>query len=128
MKLTLLRRRTLVWALLFAYLPACTSWHVVGPTPAEYVQSQRPGRIQVIRTDSSRVRLRRPAILGDTLVGTVGGGLVRGDTAHQVRVALGDVRAVEVRELSIGKTLGLCFGVSLVLALIASGQCYGYGC
>ena len=68
--------------LLFIFVPACTSWRVVGPTPPEYLQTQRPGEIRVTRTDNSQVKVRAPPLAGDTLVGTVGGGLVRGESLH----------------------------------------------
>ena len=129
MKSAPVRRRAAVWPLVFAFLTACSSWRVVGPTPAEYLQNQRPGEIQVTRTDSSRVKLRAPALLGDTLVGTVGGGLARGDTAHQISISLRDVRSVEVRRFSFGKTFGLFMGVGVVATVIcAAGDQPGPGC
>jgi len=122
MKSAPVRRRIVAWALLFTYLPACTSWRVVGPTPGEYLQTQRPGEIQVTLTDNSQAKLRAPALFGDTLVGTVGGGLVQGDTAHQASIPVGDVRTLEVRKFSIGKTFGLFNLVGLVAIVIcASG-------
>ena len=115
-----LRRRTVAWALLFIYLPACTSWRVAGPTPAEYLQNQRPGEIRITRINNSQVTLRAPALVGDTLVGTVGGGLAQGDTTHQISISLGEVRTLQVRKFSIGKTVGLYLVLGVVVAAICS--------
>lgn len=119
MKSTLVRRRIVAWALLFTYLPACTSWRVVRPTPSEYLQTQRPGEIRVTLADNSQVKLRAPVLFRDTLVGTVGGGLVQGDTAHQASVPLGDVRTLEVRKFSIVKALGLVHVLGLAVFVFA---------
>jgi len=129
MKSAPVRCRAAVWPLVFAFVTACSSWRMVGPTPAEYVQNQRPGEIQVTRTDGSQVILRAPALLGDTLVGTVGGGLVRGDTTHQISISLRDVWNVEVRRFSFGKAFGLFMGVAFVATIIcAAGDQPAPGC
>lgn len=122
-------RRIVACALLCTFLAACSSWRVVTPTPTEYFQNQRPGEVRVTRTNSSQVTLRAPALLGDTLVGTAGGGLVQGDTARHISVPLRDVRTLEIRKVSVTRTLGLFLGVALVATIIcASGDQPAPGC
>jgi hypothetical protein len=121
-------RGVVACVVLVIYASACTSWHVVGPTPAEYVQTHSPREVRVTRTDSSRANLRTPFLRGDTLLGTVGGGLAVGDTARRVTIPLTDVGAVAVRKFSLSKTLGLYFVIVLPLYAIACGGGGGYGC
>ena len=111
------RTWTLAWSLVLACLAACTSWRLAEPTPSQSLNN-RPRDIRVIRTDSSRVTLRSAVLRRDTLIGTVGGGLTRGDTTRTLSIPLADVRSIAVRRFSLGKTLGLYFAIALPLGLI----------
>ena len=113
---------------LFMYSSACTSWHVVGLTPAEYLQTHRPHEVLLTRTDSSRMSLRTPVLRGDTLLGTVGGGLTLGDTAHHVTIPLTEVQTMAVRKFSPGKTVGLYLIIALPLAVIGCSGGDNYVC
>ena len=124
-------RSTLGCLLLLAYLPACSSWQAVGPSPEEFVRTRAPATIRVTRNDSSRVELRAPAVRGDTLVGTVGGGLARDNQARQLAVPLSEAHSVAVRRFSAGNTLALVGGILGGLTLIAIVSCSGsdnYAC
>jgi len=122
-------RATIAWFLLLLYLPACTSWHVGIPTPAEFVETEQPERVRVTRTDGSTFMLRSPVVRGDTLVGTVGGGgLVREDTVLTVRLLLSDVRSVAVGRKSAGNTLlvvGFVLGVLTLLSCAGDDPYWG---
>lgn len=123
------RRRIVAWAVVVTLLPACTSWRVAGPTPRDYFQTERPGEVRVTLSNNSQVSLRAPALVGDSLVGTVGGGLALGDTAHKTNIPLRDVRIVEARRFSIGKTLGLVAVVGLIaMAACGAGDQPAPGC
>ncbi len=106
------------------YSLACTRWHVVGPTPADYLQTHRPSEVRLTRSDSSRISLRTPVLRGDTLVGTGVGGLALGDTARTLGIPLSAVRAMAVHQFSLGKTLGLYLIITLPVYIIA---CSGGG-
>lgn len=49
---------------------ACTHWKVQSAFPEQVVSARRPQKVRVTRNDSSRIVLRRPEIVGDTLYGT----------------------------------------------------------
>jgi hypothetical protein len=121
-------RRAVAAAVLFMYSSACTSWQVVGPTPSDYFQTHRPREVQVTRSDSSRIKVRMPELRGDTLFGTVGGGLAQGDTVRRVIIPVADLRGIGVRQFSVGKTLGLSLAILVPLLLVAGSGCYGYPC
>jgi hypothetical protein len=85
---------------------ACTSWHVETMPPAELVAERKPEQVRVRLIDRSRFVLYTPAVLGDSLVGTVDGG--------RRTVSLAEVNEIAVRR---GNTLGT---VGFVSALVAA--------
>lgn len=95
-------RSVMVLACQFPSLSACTAWHQVGPTPAEYVASMHPKRVRLHLADSSRVDVAAPRVAGDSLYGTPA------DTPGRERaIPLADVRSASVRKFSLGRTAGL---------------------
>jgi hypothetical protein len=127
----ILFRRQIVSAALALLLPACTTWQVGTPSPAEFVTNKHPESVRVTRMDSSKFDLRSPEVLDDSLVGKVGGGMAHADTARTVSLPLSDVQSVEVKKTSVGNTIALIGGIWLGLGLIgaaagcgdASGSC-----
>jgi len=111
------RRSGIACLLLLAYLPACTSWHVGTPTPAQFVETQHPKRVRVTRSDGTKMELRTPMVQGDSLLGTAGE-----DTTRQVSLPLSDVRSVAVQRVSAWKTtlvvLGGVIGVLVVTTIV----------
>ena len=97
-------RRLLVVLLLLT--GACTSWHVETMPPAELVAERKPDRVRVRLVDRSRIVLFTPAVLGDSLVGTLDGG--------RRTVSLAEVNEIAVRR---GNTLGT---IGFVGALVAA--------
>jgi len=118
---TQLHRATAALVLL-AYLPACTSWQVVGPQPEQFVQQQAPGMIRVTRVDGTRVQLAAPEVRGDTLVGSLKDGTAR-DTARQLGVPLSEVGSVQVRKFSAMRTLGLVAAVFGATVVVYAAAC-----
>ena len=108
-------RRPIVYALLLWYLPACTVWHFEdGVSPRQLIAAQHPNAVRVTLPDRSRIVLHQPRIAaGDSLSGF----------HHRApfSVAVSDVGWVATRHVSIGRTLGLIFGLTMVVALIAGG-------
>lgn len=117
--------------LLCVYLSACSSWHVVTPSPAQYVQDERPSSVLVTRTDRSTLVLRSPTVREDSLTGTTTTGLARGDTARTVSLPLADVQSVAVRKFSVGKTALLVIvpiGALWLAACVESATSDGWIC
>ena len=115
----ILFRRQIVSGALALLLPACTTWQVGTPTPAEFVTNKHPNLVQVTRTDGSKFDLRFPRVLDDSLMGTVAGGLAQEDSARTLGLPLSEVQSVAARKTSVGKTVALIGGVWLGLGLVA---------
>ena len=104
--------------LLLTYLPACTSWHVGGPTPMEFVTTKKPETVRVTRTDGSTLILTAPRIVADSLYGVTRAGMAQEDSAHTIAVPLADVRLLEARGGNTGTALIVVGGVVLALFII----------
>jgi hypothetical protein len=77
------------------------SWRVQPPPPANVVTEQHPKRIRVMRADSTKIVLRSPSVIGDSLVAM--------DAAHRrFALPLTEVTQVEVEKMNGGKVM---FGV-----------------
>ena len=115
-------RRTYRWRLIATlliavHLAGCYSWRATTTSPAEVIAEEQPSAVRVTLTDGTRLTLDAPTIRGDS-IGRV--------------AALSDVRTIEVRRFSIGKTVGLVLGAPLVglVSLLAyfSIVCSGDAC
>lgn len=96
--------------LLTTSLAACSSWQTQGVSPQQLLVTRHPGTIRVTRTDSSKVVLTDPEIVGDTLYGRdTGAGSMTSATGRE-GVALGDVGHVSVRRRDAFAT-GMLIGV-----------------
>src|SRR2546421_4300028 len=100
--------RILVACTALVTLAACTNWHAVEVTPAEYLRDNTPDVVRLTRSDSSHIRLRAPMLRGDTIVGLTGQGSPRG-TARQVMVPLSSVHGMAVPRFSAAKSAGVAF-------------------
>jgi hypothetical protein len=98
---------------------ACTHWKVQSAFP-EQVVSRHPHRVRVTRNDSSRIVLRRPEIVGDTLYGARRDGRAA-VWSPRPSVALTDVSEVAVRRVNVVRTAVLAFGTLVVAAYVALG-------
>lgn len=101
---------------------ACTHWKVQSAFP-EQVVSRRPHKVRVTRNDGSRVVLRRPEMVGDTLYGAPrGGGMAAGN--RRPAVALIDVSDIAVRRVSVVRTTALALGTLALAAFAAFNYLY----
>ena len=105
--------------LLSTSLAACSSWQTQSVSPQQLLVTQHPGKIRVTRTDSSKVVLTDPQIVGDTLYGRDTGTGSTKSSAGREGVALGDVGHVSLRRKDPLAT-GLLIGVPAA-ALIGAG-------
>jgi len=115
--------RILVASIALVTLAACTNWHAVEVTPAEYLRDNTPDVVRLTRADSSHIELRAPMLRGDTIVGLTGQGSP-GGTARQVMVPLFSVRSMAVPRFSAAKSAGIAFLFTIPLAI---ATCTGGG-
>jgi hypothetical protein len=101
---------------------ACTHWKVQSAFP-EQVVSRRPQRVRVTRNDSSRIVLRRPEIVGDTLYGVPRDGRAAAESPRPA-VALTDVSEAAVRRVSAVRTTALALGTLALAAFAALNYLY----
>jgi hypothetical protein len=85
-------------------------------SPQESSETGSLGRVQVVRTDSTRVELDSARLVGDSLVGFAGGTTADANPPRTVGVALTEVSRAAVRETDLLRTAGL---VVLLLGLLA---------
>ena len=98
-------------SLLATALVSCTS---VGPVsnPASYIASKQPRTVWLTRTNKSVVKVDGPRMLGDTVIGSVGG--------DYTEIPLTDVTRVAAVEPAKGKTIAAAAlgGVVTAAALV----------
>jgi hypothetical protein len=119
-------------------LTGCHSWGAVTVSPRQLIEEQQPDRIRVLHADGRRLDLRDPRIESDWLtavrrsqefVGSSSRGRRSAMVEDTVRIALTNVRTVDVRRFSLPKTVGAVIagatGVVVVLYLIcAADDCF----
>ena len=89
----------------------CTT---VGPvaSPAKYIAGKQPRTVWLTRANNSVVRVDGPRMIGDTVVGAVGG--------EYTEIPLADVKRVAAVQSAPGKTIavGAVGGAATVAALV----------
>jgi hypothetical protein len=94
--------------------------------PGEFISARQPQQVRITRADGSKFVLQRPTVLGDSLVGTVGGGMAPQDSARTAGILLTDVQRVEFKKTSVGKTVGLVAVVAVAaVGFMAMAECKG---
>jgi hypothetical protein len=88
-------------------------------TPQEFIPAARPDRIWVTRTDNSKLMMEGPRLIGDTLVGWVGG--------KYEEILLPETRWMSVRQPAPRRTAmliagGVVVGAGLLFLLAGNGQ------
>ena len=97
---------------------ACAHWKVQSAFPEQVVSAGRPQQVRVTRDDGSRMVLRRPEIVGDTLYGAPRNGRA-GAGSPRPAVALTDVSELAVRRVNVVGTAVMALG-TLTLAAFAA--------
>jgi hypothetical protein len=95
---------------------ACTSWKTQ-PVAPDQTLAKSPNQVRVTRSDGSKVVLRRPAIVEDSLVGEPPGDPAR-RIAQRLAIPLSDVQSVAVQQVNAGRTVLLLTGVGLTAAAV----------
>ena len=121
-------RGPLALALLAGSLSSCIgsslkSWRVQPPPPAGVVVEQHPNRIRVLRADNTRVVLRSPSIIGDSLVAMDAEG-------RRIAMPLTQVTQMEVEKTNGRKVafvvVATAAGVAWMVSLLGKAAATGY--
>ena len=116
---TLARAGRLSLSLLLAPAAACTSWRTQAGSPSQVLTARQPSTARVTRADGSSVIVHGPRIVGDTLSGWSGNSGAQ-DGGRPVQVPLSDIRSIEIRRTSAGKTILLLAGIGVTAAVVAA--------
>ena len=112
--------RRVIAALLLVLLTACHSWQPTTVSPQRLISEERPSSVRVTLTNGRQLTLVNTSIRNDSIV--------HGDGRAYVPVS--DVSTIEVRRLSVWKTIALPLGsfAGLValggLACVVDNGCY----
>lgn len=85
----------------------CSYWTIPDVAPREFVDSQQPERIRVVRADGSRTLIDAPQVQGDSLIGTIPDSGQPGMPLDQAAISLTDVDHVEIFRRSFYRTVAL---------------------
>ncbi len=115
MKKHALRPGRLVAALLLAvHLTGCHSWHTTTIRPAQLIAEENPSAVRITLTNGrGRLIVVDPTIRNDSIVPESG----------RAYVAVSDVSTIEVRHLSVWKTIALPFGSFAGLVALGGIAC-----
>jgi hypothetical protein len=84
-------------------------------SPSALVTGLHPSSVRVRRQDGARLVVRQPAVRGDSVVSQVAG-----DSSG---VPLGDISAIELRQLDLLATGGLVALIAVPFVACAAGAC-----
>lgn len=112
--------RPIACAMMSLALVGCVRWEPQDLSPAQVLSEMKPARILVTRSDSSRVRLGRPQIAGDSVVGSVPG--------RRMSIPLSEVTGISVQKSNPLGTVALVLGflAAAGLALVAIAMSGNY--
>lgn len=96
---------------LAAYMPACTSYHVLADPAAAIAESPKPiDKARITLVNGKRFEMTKVRVEGDSLRG-LGYGV--GDRG----IALADIKKLEVAKPDAGKTVALVLGIGAFVGL-----------
>ncbi len=95
--------RRVIAALLLVLLTACYSWQPTTVSPQQLIPEEQPSSVRVTLMNDETVTVRDPTMRNDSIVGATDAG--RALTRRAVGVASRDVRLLEVRRLSVSKSV-----------------------
>ena len=130
--ITRYRYRAVLLLFLVLNLTACYTWQGVATTsPAQLIEATRPDRVRVVVPAGIQMELERPVVDGDQLVGTSVenervGGAINQTFVPTVSVPVADILMLEIREFSMGRTIGLVFLSLLAASALQTIGQYGF--
>ena len=99
-----------------AFGVGCTTWKKPEVPPQQLITEKRPDHVRIIQANDAQLELWTPRISSDSLVGYS----QRVDSTKLNGVPLEDIKEVQVRGVSGGKTVLLAAGLGLTALLIAA--------
>ena len=102
------------------HLGACTAWHVESSPLADVLAQRHPSRVRVTRTDSLRVVVYAPRLVGDTLEGLAAEPRAFQSTPDSVRLRIPEIKQVATRRFSWERSIaavaaGLVAGTAVAI-------------
>ena len=98
-------------------------------TSTQYLASQQPGKIDLIRADGSETVVYAPRLVNDTIFGMTGMSqscMLNRCIGQEVTIGTSQVQSFRVRELDKAKTYGL-LGAGAVGVVVAAAALSGHG-
>ena len=102
--------RPIAWLLLALYSAGCHTWRSETVSPIQLVSQDKPSLIRITTRGGTRVVVSRPVVKNDSVVGVTRGG--------PVRIGGDEIGRLEVRRVSVGRTVGLFLSISGALAVV----------
>ena len=116
--------RRVIAAMLMVLLTACQTWRPTTVSPQQLIAEERPSSVRVTLTNGEAVTVRDPTMRNDSIVGVTEND--RGPRYSPVGMASREVRLLEVRHFSVGKTIGLAglavATIGLVVYVVLAGK------
>jgi hypothetical protein len=117
-----LRGRVALLVVLALHAGACMSWKTQPVSPDHIVAQDQ---VRLTLGNGSKVVVVRPAIIGDSVIGTLPGAS-SSRIAQRVAIPLSDIQSVEVQRVNGGKTALLVAGLGVTaMVVIAAANCCG---
>ena len=109
--------RRIIAALLLTLITACQTWRPTYVSPKSLIPVERPSSVRATLRSGAKVTLENPTMRNDSIFGLTYAGVVG--------VASRDIGLLEVRKLSIWRSIGfgyLVFVFVVILACAAEGD------
>ena len=109
--------RRIIAALLLTLITACQTWRPTYVSPQSLIPVERPSSVRATLRSGAKVTLENPTMRNDSIFGLTYAGVVG--------VASRDIGLLEVRKLSIWRSIGfgyLVFVFVVILACAAEGD------
>jgi hypothetical protein len=107
------RRLLLLFSLLTLPLVGCRTWQPAQAPPETLLLRDPPERVRVTRADGVQLVLERPELRAGAIVATAAPGAVM----------MQDVRVLEVRSVSVGRTAAFLLPGAILIAVIGKLSC-----
>ncbi|HEU5303720.1 MAG TPA: hypothetical protein VFU40_03665 [Gemmatimonadales bacterium] len=101
---------------LVAFSVSCTTWKSPQLAPEQVIASKRPDHVRVLQSSGAQLELWNPRISNDSLVGR----LARADSTRLDGMPLADIKQLQVRAVSAGKTVLLVTGIGVAVLLVGA--------
>jgi len=124
--------------MLVVFLAGCTTWRPTTLSPAQVIEDEQPSSVRVTQTDGTSLVLSNPSIASDSIVSVVeervcqtsvvaGGRFNCVDAQARMSIAVVEVASLELRRVSLGRTLLIAAVPLAVLLWFATCDYEGYG-